>query len=253
MILFVDPLCECLAVENGWRNLAAQLGLCSSEWRIQIGQQNSAYDQHIDVAGRALLGPCNGAVDESDIDAVGKLRKGLAQNVADSERLGNERHELVIHRTCRVGPEVDLFGLRLAQDEAGLGETIQFALNLAHVPSKWIIAAARRILTLERPDLPMVYVPHLYYDLQRFGPDSPQAATAAREIDTALKPLLDFATAGGHTVVALSEYGITNASRPVDVNRALRRAGLLNVYVQAGMEYLDPWTSRAFAVGCRCA
>ena len=35
---------------------------------------------------------------------------------------------------------------------------------------------------------------------------------------------------------------------PVDVNRALRRAGLLNVYTQAGMEYLDPWTSRAFAV-----
>jgi hypothetical protein len=28
----------------------------------------------------------------------------------------------------------------------------------------------------------------------------------------------------------------------------LRREGLLNVYVQAGMEYLDPWTSRAFAV-----
>ena len=36
--------------------------------------------------------------------------------------------------------------------------------------------------------------------------------------------------------------------RPVEINRALRRAGLLNVYTQAGMEYLDPWTSRAFAV-----
>jgi hypothetical protein len=46
----------------------------------------------------------------------------------------------------------------------------------------------------------------------------------------------------------LSEYGITAARRPVDINRALRRAGLLNVHIQAGMEYLDPWTSRAFAV-----
>ena len=46
----------------------------------------------------------------------------------------------------------------------------------------------------------------------------------------------------------LSEYGITPARRPVEINRALRRAGLLNVYTQAGMEYLDPWTSRAFAV-----
>ena len=46
----------------------------------------------------------------------------------------------------------------------------------------------------------------------------------------------------------MSEYGITDAKRPVEINRALRRAGLLNVYTQAGMEYLDPWTSRAFAV-----
>jgi hypothetical protein len=34
----------------------------------------------------------------------------------------------------------------------------------------------------------------------------------------------------------------------VDVNRMLRSEGLLRVHTQAGMEYLDPWTSRAFAV-----
>jgi hypothetical protein len=49
-------------------------------------------------------------------------------------------------------------------------------------------------------------------------------------------------------VVVLSEYGITRVDRPVDVNRALRRAGLLEVHTQDGMEYLDPTTSRAFAV-----
>jgi hypothetical protein len=87
----------------------------------------------------------------------------------------------------------------------------------------------------------------LDYDLQRFGPDGPQAAAAAREIDMAMAPLLAEATAGATTVV-LSEYGITNVARPVDINRALRRAGLLEVYTQAGMEYLAPWTSRAFAV-----
>jgi hypothetical protein len=48
--------------------------------------------------------------------------------------------------------------------------------------------------------------------------------------------------------VALSEYGVTPAARPVDINRALRSEGLLEVYTQAGMEYLDTWTSRAFAV-----
>jgi predicted AlkP superfamily pyrophosphatase or phosphodiesterase len=49
-------------------------------------------------------------------------------------------------------------------------------------------------------------------------------------------------------VTVLSEYGITDVSRPVDVNRMLRAEGLLHVHTQAGMEYLDPWTSRAFAV-----
>jgi hypothetical protein len=49
-------------------------------------------------------------------------------------------------------------------------------------------------------------------------------------------------------VVALSEYGITDVSRPVDLNRVLRRAGYLEVHTQDGMEYLDPMASRAFAV-----
>ncbi len=63
-----------------------------------------------------------------------------------------------------------------------------------------------------------------------------------------LAPLLDAATAQGRTVVVVSEYGITDISRPVDVNRMLRAKGLLRVHTQDGMEYLDPWTSRAFAV-----
>lgn len=114
--------------------------------------------------------------------------------------------------------------------------------------TKWIVAASRRILDAHQPDLLLVYLPHLDYDLQRFGPDSPQAVAAAAEADRAVAPLLADAAERGATVVALSEYGITPARRPVDVNRALRRAGLLEVHTQAGMEYLDPWASRAFAV-----
>src|SRR5690606_25712809 len=64
----------------------------------------------------------------------------------------------------------------------------------------------------------------------------------------ALPPLPDDARAEGRTVVALAEYGITRVNRPVDINRALRRAGLLEVHTQDGMEYLDPMASRAFAV-----
>ena len=114
--------------------------------------------------------------------------------------------------------------------------------------SKWIAGAAAKLLREEALDLLMVYLPHLDYDHQRFGPGAPQSADAARELDAVAGDLVDLARGRGDTVVVLSEYGITDARRPVDVNRALRRAGLLNVYTQAGMEYLDPWTSRAFAV-----
>ena len=114
--------------------------------------------------------------------------------------------------------------------------------------SRWIAAAARHLLSSESLDLLLTYLPHLDYDLQRFGPDSPEAETAASELDEVIAPLVDFARARGDQVMVLSEYGITPARRPVDINRALRRAGLLRVYEQAGMEYLDPWTSRAFAV-----
>ncbi|WP_028659408.1 alkaline phosphatase family protein [Nocardioides insulae] len=112
--------------------------------------------------------------------------------------------------------------------------------------SEWIIAAARRVLPDH--DLTLVYVPHLDYDLQKFGPDSRQAAAAARAVDRALTPLLDDAERAGVRVVLLSEYGIRPASRPVDINRLLRREGLLHVHHNATGELLDPWTSRAFAV-----
>src|SRR5699024_3254584 len=84
--------------------------------------------------------------------------------------------------------------------------------------------------------------------LQRYGSSGPEAIRAAREVDAALAPLLDDAEAFGIKVVVLSEYGITDVSRAVDVNRVLRRAGLLHVHHNETGEILDTWTSRAFAV-----
>lgn len=114
--------------------------------------------------------------------------------------------------------------------------------------SQWIVAASRQILAEDKPDLLLTYVPHLDYDLQRYGASSAQAVNAAAELDGVLGPLLDDAASQGATVIVLSEYGITDVSRPIDINRLLRSEGLLEVYVQDGMEYLDPWASRAFAV-----
>ena len=132
---------------------------------------------------------------------------------------------------------------------AALGEFPLFQYwgpTAAIASSRWIVEATRRVLP--HHDLTLAYVPHLDYDLQRFGPRSPQARAAAAELDAVLAPLLDDAARLGVEVVVLSEYGITEVDRPVHLNRVLRRAGLLEVHTQAGMEYLDPWTSAAFAV-----
>ncbi|PJJ61429.1 alkaline phosphatase family protein [Compostimonas suwonensis] len=114
--------------------------------------------------------------------------------------------------------------------------------------TRWIVEATRSILRSHEPNLTMAYLPHLDYDLQRFGPDGPEADAAAAELDAALAPLLDDAAERGIAVVALAEYGIAPATLPIDLNRTLRRNGLLEVYVQDGRELLDPWTSKAFAV-----
>jgi predicted AlkP superfamily pyrophosphatase or phosphodiesterase len=114
--------------------------------------------------------------------------------------------------------------------------------------SEWLAQAAIRTLRRDRPDLTLLYLPHLDYDLQRFGPDGPEAVAAARELDRVAGDVIDAAREREVTVVVLSEYGITPVRRPVALNRVLREAGLLRVYTQDGMEHLDPWTSRAFAV-----
>jgi predicted AlkP superfamily pyrophosphatase or phosphodiesterase len=114
--------------------------------------------------------------------------------------------------------------------------------------SAWIARAARRVFDAHRPDLTLVYLPHLDYDLQRFGGASPEAKLAASAIDEVAGDLIDHVRAAGATVVVLSEYGIADVSRPVHVNRRLREAGLLEVAYNAAGELLDAFASRAFAV-----
>ncbi len=114
--------------------------------------------------------------------------------------------------------------------------------------SEWIAEAAAQVLERQRPDLTLVYLPHLDYDLQRFGPADPRIPAQLRAIDAVAGRLIDQARAQDCAVIALSEYGIRAVDRPVALNRRLREAGLLEVQAQAGRELLDPGESRAFAV-----
>lgn len=114
--------------------------------------------------------------------------------------------------------------------------------------SQWIAAAAALVLLEKNPDLSLVYLPHLDYDPQRFGPTGCDMAKLVRQLDDAAGPLLEAAQAVGARVWVVSEYGHVDVSRPVLPNRALREAGLLAVRRGPFGEQLDLYASRAFAV-----
>lgn len=120
------------------------------------------------------------------------------------------------------------------------------AAGLACTP--WIARCAASVLRDDRPDLTLVYLPHLDYDPQRFGPSGCDMARLVGELDDACAPLLDQARATGARVWVFGEYGHCDVSRPVLLNRILRRAGLLSVRPGPFGEVFDTFGSRAFAV-----
>ena len=115
--------------------------------------------------------------------------------------------------------------------------------------TRWIADSSVEVFKRYRPSLTLVYLPHLDYDLQRFGPRDPRISKALQEVDAEVGKLIRAGQEAGAHVVALSEYAITAVSQPVHINRVLRNAGLLRVRREPlGWETLDCGASRAFAV-----
>ena len=114
--------------------------------------------------------------------------------------------------------------------------------------SDWIARASVRVLHENKPDLTLVYLPHLDYDPQRFGPQGCEMPRLVGELDAAAAPLLEAAKETGARVWIVSEYGHVPVSRAVLPNRALREAGLLSVRDGPFGEAPDLFASRAFAV-----
>jgi len=114
--------------------------------------------------------------------------------------------------------------------------------------SRWLADAALYTLKKHRPNLTLVYLPHLDYSHQRLGPKAPGSLRALEEVDALVGELVAAADAQGSDTVVLSEYGIEDVDTPVHINRALREAGLLAVRQTPVGEVLDTTESRAFAV-----
>ena len=114
--------------------------------------------------------------------------------------------------------------------------------------SEWIAAAAKWIEEKHRPDLSLVYLPHLDYNLQRLGPDDPRIAADCRAIDRVAGDLMDGYAQRGVRTIVLSEYGITRVRRTLALNRIFRAQGWIAIKEELGCELLDCGASKVFAI-----
>ncbi len=114
--------------------------------------------------------------------------------------------------------------------------------------SRWIAESAKWIEQKYSPTLSLVYLPHLDYNLQRLGPESPAIGEDLQEIDSIVGELISFYADRSVQVVLLSEYGISPVDNPIHLNRDFREQGWLAIKDELGLEILDCGASRVFAV-----
>ena len=117
--------------------------------------------------------------------------------------------------------------------------------------SRWISQAGLSTIKNEQPDTTLVYIPHLDYNLQRLGPDSPLIDKDLKIVDDIVGQYLELQKSYGQddiTLFVISEYGMTPVKQAVFPNLLLRKHGLLKVREINGKEYIDFELSPAFAV-----
>jgi predicted AlkP superfamily pyrophosphatase or phosphodiesterase len=114
--------------------------------------------------------------------------------------------------------------------------------------TEWIARSAEWVEEKHRPDLSLVYLPHLDYNLQRLGPNDPRLAPDLRAIDAIAGRLLDFYAKRGVRPIILSEYGITPVTRSIALNRIFRQKGWITIKEELGLELMDCGASKVFAI-----
>ncbi|MFX0557690.1 alkaline phosphatase family protein [Maribacter sp. CXY002] len=114
--------------------------------------------------------------------------------------------------------------------------------------SKWIVDGAIYTDIKHDPTLTLIYLPHLDYNLQRYGLNFDIISKDLNEIDEEVKKLVTHYQEADANIILLSEYGITNVNRPIHLNRILRKEGLIAIREERGLELLDAGASDAFVV-----
>lgn len=137
----------------------------------------------------------------------------------------------------------------ILQEKLGQFPLFQFWGPGANIKSsKWIADASMYTDDLHDPTLTLIYLPHLDYCLQKFGPDESKIANELKEIDALVEELVTFYEKKGARIILLSEYGIAPVNNPIHLNRLFRQHNLLQIRVERGLELLDPGASKAFVV-----
>lgn len=135
------------------------------------------------------------------------------------------------------------------QEKLGIFPLFQFWGPGANIKSTdWIAESSMFTDDKYNPTLTLIYLPHLDYCLQKFGPELPKVSKELQEIDQVVEKLVNFYEKKGAKIILLSEYGIAPVNNPIHLNRLFRENGLLQIRVERGLELLDPGASKAFVV-----
>ena len=114
--------------------------------------------------------------------------------------------------------------------------------------TRWIVDAAIHVSQNSQPTLQLVYLPHLDYGLQKFGPGHDEVPRLLREVDAEVGRLIEALETEGVDVLLVSEYGIVPVTSDVPLNRTLREAGMISIREELGTERLIPTECEALAV-----
>jgi predicted AlkP superfamily pyrophosphatase or phosphodiesterase len=114
--------------------------------------------------------------------------------------------------------------------------------------TRWIADVSAKVIREKRPDLTLVYLPHLDYEPQRRGPAGCDMPKFVKELDDCCDTVMAAANDIGARVWVVSEYGHCDVDTPIYPNRELWKHGLLNTLRGPFGDQLDVYGSRAFAV-----
>lgn len=114
--------------------------------------------------------------------------------------------------------------------------------------SRWISAAIKYLMIENHADLIFGYIPHLDYDLQRYGVENRQESAAFAILENILEDICRQAENSGYQILILGDYQIENVNSYIRPNQILADKGFFKTRNIRGMLYPDMYSSTAFAL-----